>query len=106
MYKAYGQDYQCFVLPPTRQFLVLPREGILLLTGLVQLVSDALDLGDLGAQVTLRCLIQDDSFIQSGLYVNVDLLQMLNTLLQFTGSVVCLSSFSMCLIDFGHTCNV
>jgi hypothetical protein len=55
-------------------------------------MSDALDLSDLVAQITLRCLIQDDSLIQSGLDVNVDLLKVLNTFLQLTGSVVSLWS--------------
>jgi hypothetical protein len=55
-------------------------------------MSDALDLCGLGAQVTLCCLIQDNSLIQSGLDVNVNLLQMLNTLLQLAGSVVSLWS--------------
>jgi hypothetical protein len=53
-------------------------------------MSDALDLSDLVAQITLRCLIQDNSLIQSGLDVNVDLLKVLNTFLQLTGSVVSL----------------
>jgi len=55
-------------------------------------MSDALDLSDLVAQITLRCLIQDNSLIQSGLDVNVDLLKVLNTFLQLTGSVVSLWS--------------
>jgi hypothetical protein len=53
-------------------------------------VSYALDLSDLDAQITLRCLIQDNSLIQSGLDVNVDLLKVLNTFLQLTGSIVSL----------------
>jgi hypothetical protein len=55
-------------------------------------MSDALNLSDLGTQITLRCLIQDNSLIQSGLNVNVDLLKMLNAFLQLTGSVVSLWS--------------
>ena len=63
-----------------------------MLTCLVQLMSDALNLSDLVTQITLSCLIQDDSLIQSGLDVNVDLLKVLNTFLQLTGSVVSLWS--------------
>jgi hypothetical protein len=55
-------------------------------------MSDALNLSDLVTQITLSCLIQDDSLIQSGLDVNVDLLKVLNTFLQLTGSVVSLWS--------------
>jgi len=53
-------------------------------------MSYALDLSDLDAQITLRCLIQDNSLIQSGLDINVDLLKVLNTFLQLTGSIVSL----------------
>jgi hypothetical protein len=66
-------------------------------------MRDALDLSDLDAQITLRCLIQDNSLIQSGLNVNVDLLKVLNTFLQLTGSVVSLWSlrnFSLNMLIF------
>jgi len=53
-------------------------------------MSDSLDLSDLDTQITLRCLIQDNSLIQSCLEVNADLLKVLNTFLQLTGSVVSL----------------
>jgi hypothetical protein len=98
-------NYQCLALPLTRQLLVLPGQGVLLLAGLVQLMSDALDLRDLDTQVTLRCLIQDNGLIQSGLDVNVDLLQMLNTLLQLAGSVVSLwDSSTLSLHVFSFFC--
>lgn len=66
----------------TTKFLVLAAKGVLLLAGLVKLVRDALDLSDLDAEVTLGLLIDLDGFLQAGLDLNVDALQLLGPLLE------------------------
>lgn len=72
----------------TTQLLVLAAKGILLLTSFVELMGDALDFGDLDAQVTLGLLVQLYGFLQARLNLNVDAFQLFSPLLELpSGSV-------------------
>lgn len=72
----------------TRELLVFAVEGLLLVTGLVQLVVDALQLGLLVAQVAQGGLVGNGGLVQLGLEVHAEAVQLLDALLQIAGGVV------------------
>jgi len=72
----------------TAEFLIFSGESIFLFASLVQLVADSLHLGLFVAEVSLGLLVELDGLIQSRFDFNVDLLQVLRSLLELPGGIV------------------
>lgn len=72
----------------TRELLVFTCEGLLLVTGLVQLVVDACKLGLLVAQVAKGGLVGDGGLFQLDFKVDAEAVELLAALLQIAGGVV------------------